>query len=339
MANGFGKIGKLLKTRQISLLAFPFFMLVLLVIPFNLNSYLQHVFIMIFLYAYLGGAWNILGGFAGQFSFGHALFFGVGAYTSTLLFIQFGITPWIGLIIGGFLGTCVGLFTGYLSFRYGLKGYFFALVMLAFAEVARLITLNMKITRGPAGLLVPLKDNAPHLFQFTEKIYYYYVALVLMGIMILICHLIKRSRLGYFFICIREDEGAASALGINTFRCKMIAMVISAFLTAMGGTFYAQYMLFIDPELTFGAQVSVEILLQPIIGGVGTILGPVVGSFFLTPITEITRSLLQAYSGAYLLGYGIILILVIMFLPNGLMGGLSSLYRRFFYKAPTEEVV
>lgn len=321
-----------------SSLAISFFLLVLLVLPFYLNPYLQHVFIMIFLFAYLGGSWNILGGFAGQFSFGHSLFFGLGAYTSTILFIKFGITPWVGLLLGGLLGMGIGLFTGYLSFRYGLRGYFFALVMLGFAEVARVITVNIKITGGADGLLVPLKGNAPHLFQFTEKIFYYYIALALMVGMILICYQIKKSRLGYFFGCIREDEVAASVLGIKTFRCKMIAMAISAFLTAMGGTFYSQYMLFIDPDSVFGAQVSVEILLQPIIGGVGTIFGPVVGSFFLAPITEITRSLLQAYSGAYLLGYGIVLILVIMFLPHGLMGGLESLFRRLFPKTSLKEV-
>jgi branched-chain amino acid transport system permease protein len=324
------KISKVLTQKVIFGIALS--ALFLLIAPIYLNSYLKHVFIMIFLNAYLGGCWNILGGFAGQFSFGHALFFGLGAYTSTLLFIKFGITPWIGLFIGGLLGMTVGLFIGYLSFRYGLKGYFFALVMLGFSEVVRVIALNINLTQGARGILIPLKGNAPYLFQFSEKIYYYYIAFLLMIIMVIVCYSIKGSRLGYFLNCIREDEIAASSLGINTFKFKMIAMGISSFFTSIGGTFYAQYMLFIDPDLTFGVQISVEILLQPIIGGIGTIFGPIFGSFFLAPVTEITRSLLQAYSGAYLFFYGIILIIVVLFLPNGIMGGLHSFYNRFLYK-------
>ncbi len=293
---------------------------------------------MIFLFAYLGGAWNILGGFAGQFSFGHSLLFGIGAYTSTLLYVKLGISPWIGLVLGALGGMLVGLFIGYISFRYGLRGYFFALIMLAFAEVARVVATNIKAMRGALGILIPLQGHAPHLFQFTEKAYYYYIALSLMVLMLLVSYQIKKSKLGYYLLCIREDEEAASALGINPFKNKMIAMAISSFLTAMGGTFYAQYLLFIDPDLAFGVQVSVEILLPPIIGGVGTIFGPLIGSFILCPISEIPRALLQAYSGAYLLIYGIILILVVIFFPHGVGGGLVNLHRRLSSKAEEKEV-
>lgn len=233
----------------------------------------------------------------------------------------------------------VGLFVGYLSFHYGLRGYFFALIMLAFAEVARVVATNLNAIRGARGIFIPLQGHAPYLFQFTGKEYYYYIALSLVILGLFVSYQIKKSRLGYCLLCIREDEEAASALGINAFKNKMIAMAISSFLTAIGGSFYAQYMMFIDPELVFGPQVSVEILLPTIIGGVGTIFGPLIGSAILCPISEIPRSLLQAYSGAYLLIYGIILILVVIFFPNGVEGGLVNLHRRLSPKAEEKEVV
>ncbi len=279
-----------------------------------------HIMIMIFLYAIMGQGWNVLGGYAGQFSFGHSLFFGIGAYVSTLLFIHFGLSPWVGMFFSCSAGIVMGLFLGYLSFRYGLKGPFFALIMLAFAEIFHMITMGWRAVGGALGLLVPLKGNSPLLMQFLGKEPFYFLTLwMTVGSLYLVWR-IEGTRTGLYFLATREDHDAAEALGVNTFRSQMAAMVISSGMTAIGGTVYAQYLLYIDPDSTFGVANSVEIMLRPIIGGPGTILGPLLGSVLLTPLSEITRLAFQSYSGVHLMIYGIILVLVIMFLPDGIIG-------------------
>ncbi len=303
--------------------------LVLALVPLVADTTLLHLFIIIFFYAYLGQAWNILGGYAGQFSFGHAAFFGIGAYASTLLHVRYGISPWIGIGAGGLLGMSFGLFSGYLSFRYGLRGPYFALVMLAFAEMLRIIAENWDAVGASIGILIPLQGSAPLAFQFTSKTAYYYVMLAMMLGITALTLKIQNSRLGYYFRAIRESEEAAEALGVNTFRYKMIAMAFSSGLTAMGGTFYSQYLLYIDPEITFGVTISIEILLRPIIGGAGTVLGPVLGAFVLTPFSEIAKTLFRGYIGVHLMMFGAILIVVIIFLPKGIMGLVEAGYRRY----------
>jgi len=302
--------------------------LVLLALPWAVGATLLHLCIIICIYAFLGQAWNILGGYAGQFSFGHAAFFGIGAYTSTLLYLRLDVSPWLGIFAAGLAGMAFGLFSGYLSFRYGLRGPYFALVMLAFAEMLRIVAENWSVVGGSVGILMPLRGSAPLAFQFASKTSFYYIALGLLAGATLLTWRIERSRLGYYLRAIRENEEAAEALGVNAYRYKMIAMAISAFLTAVGGTFYAQYLLYIDPEITFGATVSVEILLRPIIGGAGTVLGPLLGSLVLTPFSEIARSLFQGYIGVHLMFYGAILIAVIIFLPQGVMGLVETAWRR-----------
>ena len=305
---------------------------VLVVLGLVLDDYLAHNFILIFLYAYLGLAWNILGGYAGQFSFGHAAFFGVGAYSSTALFVRFGLNPWIGLLIGAAVGLALGLFIGYLAFRHGLRGAYFALATLAFAEMLFVVATNWDWVGAGAGLLVPL-DNDPLFFQFADKRSYYYIALALMVGCAYLTHRLERSKLGYAFVAIRENESAAEAVGVDTFTAKMRAIALSAPLTAIGGTFYAQYFFYIDPVLTFGANTSVEIILRPIVGGTGTVFGPILGSFLLTPLSEATRTGLRGLTGGNVPGvdiivFGAILIVVIIFMPEGLAGWLRQPYRR-----------
>jgi len=292
--------------------------------PF-LNDYFLHVLIMMFLYSYLGTSWNILGGYTGQFSFGNTAFFGIGAYVSTILLVNWRISPWIGMIGGALLGLAVGLFIGFLCFRYGLKGPFFALATLAFAEMLRIGTLNLNITGKAMGMLIPLEGNSFELFQFTSKLPYYYIILFMATGMVIINYLISGAKLGDCFEAIREDPDSAMALGIDIFKYKMIAMAISSFFTAMGGTFYAQYMFYIDPEICFGVHNSVEIFIRPILGGLGTVMGPTLGAFFLAPISEITRNLLGSYSGLYLMIYGILFIVAIIFFPTGISGLLNSI--------------
>lgn len=294
--------------------------LLLLLVPPFLDSYLVHLLIVVLFWAYLGACWNILGGYAGLFSFGHALFFGIGGYTSTVLFMQAGLSPWLGMLAGALAAAVVGLFIGYLSFRYGLRGIYFGLVTLAFAEVFRLIFLAWAFVGGSVGIYIPLRGDDVVALQFTQRINYYYLILALVAVVLGLTEWMRRRKLGYYLQAIREDEDAASALGINTFRYKQIAMGTSAALTALGGTFYAQYYFYIDPNLLFGVDVTVELLLRPILGGAGTVLGPLVGSVVLGPIAELSRTTLASYQGVYLMVYGLILVVVMLFMPNGLVG-------------------
>jgi branched-chain amino acid transport system permease protein len=283
---------------------------------------------MILFYGYLGTSWNILGGYAGQFSFGHAAFFGVGAYASTLAFVNWNITPWIGMVLGGLLGMLLGLLIGSLCFHYGLRGPYFALATLAFAELLRLISLNLDLTGKAMGILIPLKGNAPLSFQHESKIFYYFVILLMFIGVLWVARWIDTGKIGDYLAAIREDEDSAEAIGVNTFSYKLLAILISGFLTALGGTFYAQYFLYIDPPVTFGVDTSIEIFLRPIVGGMGTVYGPIIGSFVLGPLGEVTRGILGGYHGVHLMIYGAILVGVIIFLPNGIYGWLSSLKKK-----------
>ncbi|HEY5725528.1 MAG TPA: branched-chain amino acid ABC transporter permease [Methylomirabilota bacterium] len=293
--------------------------LALLAAPPLLPKYFLEVLISILFFAYLGLAWNLLGGYAGQFSFGHAAFFGIGAYTSTLLLLRFGLSPWLGMLVGGLFATCFGLFEGYLSFRYGLRGPYFSLVTLAFAEMLRVVTVNLKVVGSSLGLVIPSHANAL-LFVFADKLPYYYVIAGMTAAALTITQLVARSRLGYCLVAVRENEDAAEAAGVDARGAKLRAMAISAFLTALGGTFYAQYFAYIDPTITFGPAISIQGLLPAIVGGAGTVVGPLLGSFVLTPISELTRAALRGRAGADIMLYGLVLILVISFLPQGLMG-------------------
>jgi branched-chain amino acid transport system permease protein len=300
----------------------------LLILPRYIGGYFLHLITMIFFFTYLGSAWNILGGYAGQFSFGHAAFFGMGAFTSTLLQIHLGVNPWIGMLLGGIMGLLLGLFIGSLTFRYGLRGPYFALAMLAVAEMLRLVAVEWMAVKYPLGITIPLKGNSLLGFQFTHKMPYYYITFAMMVVALFVTRTIERRRIGSYFKAIRENENAADALGVNVFKYKLIAMAISAFMTAAGGTFYAQYYLTIEEESSFGAGVSIEVLLGPIIGGAGTVFGPMVGAGILEILSEGTRNFLSGYSGVHLMVYGAILVVVIIFLPNGILGGLQTAYRK-----------
>ena len=296
----------------------------LVALPPLLPKYALEVLISILFFGYLGACWNILGGYGGQFSFGHAAFFGLGAYTSTLLFLHWGVSPWIGMLAGGLLAAGFGLFAGYLSFRYGLRGPYFSLVTLAFAEMLRVVAVNWKAVGSSLGLVVPNRGSAPALFLFAEKLPYYYVILTMAVGALVITRAMERSRMGYALAAIRENEDAAEAAGVDALSTKLSAMALSSFLTALGGTFYAQYFSYIDPSLTFGPAISIGGLLPAIVGGAGTVTGPLLGSFVLTPISELTRAALRGRAGADIMLYGLVLILVISVLPNGLVGWIRA---------------
>ena len=291
---------------------------ILAALPAVLSSYAITVFIFIFFYAYLGQAWNIVGGYAGQLSAGHAAFVGVGAYTSAMLSMQLGLTPWIGMFVGGLLSAALGAVIGFLGFRFGLRGFYFVLLTVAFAEICRIVALNTDAVGGALGLYITFTGN-PRQFQFQDNRVYYYVALALMLAATGLVAALEHRRFGEYLKAIREDENACEALGVNTFKYKMLAMVVSSFLTGVGGTFYAYYLFSLQPNSVFGIPLSVEIIIRPIVGGAGTVLGPILGSFILSPLGELSRIYLSqgGWSGMHLIVYGLLLIVVVLFFPQG----------------------
>lgn len=287
-------------------------------------------FVMIVTLAAQG--WNLLAGYGGQFSFGHAAFFGMGAYAMALLQVRFGINAWVALPAAMALGALVGFVLGYLSFRAQLRGSYFALVTLAFAEVFRILANASSFTGGAAGVLVPLKADVMN-FQFADKRAFYWVALALVSIVLFITQYISQTRFGAHLVAVRENEDAARALGVNAFRTKLKAITLSGAITATAGCLYTQKFLYIDANLAFGTWISVEALLAPIIGGVGTVLGPLAGTVLLLGLGEVTKTIFAVMMGGSIPGvdlvvFGVLLILCVAFAPNGVMGALKSLVTR-----------
>ena len=294
-------------------LAFPF------VFP---SAFMLNFGVMALFYAFIGQSWNISGGFAGQLSFGHVAFFGVGAYASTIVQMRLGLSPWLGLPVAALAGAAVGGIIAGLSFRAGLKGSYFALITLAFAEVLRIVANSIGITGGGLGMLIPMKAGAGN-FQFADRSGFYFLILVLAAISIALAEWLRRSRFGAQLAAIRENEDAARALGINVFAEKVKVMLISGAIGGVGGCFFAQYFLYIDPLIVFGVDKSVEMLLVSMIGGAGTVYGPMVGAVLLALVSDVTRALTQV-PGLSLVLYGALLVVIIAYLPNGLI----DLFRR-----------
>jgi branched-chain amino acid transport system permease protein len=291
------------------------------------NPFVLHLLIMILFYAALGGAWNIIGGFAGQLSLGHAAFFGVGAYSCILLNLYTGLNPWVGMVVGMLITSAFAAAISYPCFR--LRGPFFTLATIAFAEVLRILVIYFKgFTKGSVGITIPQKMGLAN-FAFREKAPYLYIVLTFAAGVFLISYFIQKSRFGYDLAALREDEDAAESLGVNTTRSKLKAAVLSAALTSIGGVFYAQYILFIEPYSEFSLDFSIQFALVPMIGGMGTAAGPIIGSFVLTPLQELLRSWLGgSYAGLHLVIYGCILMLVVIFMPQGILGLIKG---RFAY--------
>jgi len=271
------------------------------------------------LIALVGQGWNILGGYGGQYSFGHAAFFGTGAYVTAILQVRYGVNAWLGLVIGIAAGALVGAVTGALSFRSGLRGSYFALVTLAFAEVLRIVASVAPITGAGVGTLVKL-DLRWEAFQFQSRAPFYWIILAFVAVSLLIVKLIEGSRFGAYLVAVRENEDAAKAAGIDVVRVKLTAMILSAAITAAGGCFYAQYFLFLDAGIAYGPWISVEALLAPIIGGIGTIYGPLLGALVVKTLGEITKLMTGHAPGLDLVIYGAVLILVVAYAPRGIAG-------------------
>ena len=303
------------------------------VYPWLVPNYLITVGMLMFFSAFIGQAWNVSGGFAGQTSFGHAVFFGTGAYTSTILQVTHGWNPWISWIAAVAMGALVGCLIAMLAFRAGLRGSYFALITLAFAEVFRILANSVGFTHGGLGMLIKA-DARPENLQFRDPVWPYYLAFALCLISLFIAWRLTRSRFGARLIAIRENEDAARALGIDVFAEKVKVLTLSGAMCAAGGTFYAQKYLYVDPTIAFGIDKSVEMLLVTMVGGAGTIFGPLIGAIALTGINEITRwaagviPALKNVQPLSLIVYGIMLMLIVARLPDGLMSLFARKARR-----------
>lgn len=301
-----------------------------LIIPLFLPPFLLHVAIMILLFSYLGTAWNILGGYTGQFAWGHSAFFGIGAYTSTALYIYYKISPWIGMFIGSLFAAGYGALCGAFTFRFGLKGHYFVISTIALSEIVRIIFINWAEMGRAWGILLPVVPDSWIDFQFhTTRLPYYYIALTMLLTIILIEIKIVTSKLGYYLTAIRDDEDLSESLGINTFKYKMIAMIISAALTSFGGTFYAQYVLYISPETVMPVGLSTEIVMGPVVGGLGTIMGPIIGAMIIQPIHEFTRAYIVTYIGRSGLDYvvaGALMLTVALLQPKGVIQYINKIF-------------
>ena len=301
---------------------------ILLILPFWIPSNWQNLLISTFYYAYLGQAWNLLGGYAGQLSLGHAAFFGVGSYTAAVLAIHLGLSPWIGMFAGAVLAVLLSQGIGYLGFRFGLRGFYFILLTVAAAEICRLVALHLPILGGYTGLFIQYRPD-PWRFQFKGKIPYYFVSLGFLAAASGIAWLVSRSKMGAYLVAIREDEDASEGLGVDTFRYKMLAYALSAALTALGGTFYAYYQFYLQPNTVLSLNHSVDIMIRPIVGGSGTILGPILGSLLLELMGEFSRTVFAAgTAGLSVAMYGVLLIVVVLFLPRGVYPTLAGWLRR-----------
>ncbi len=306
---------------------------VLFIAPAFANDYLLTVLIIILYFAYTGQAWNILMGFAGQLSLGHALYVGLGAYTTAALYVHFGIGPWLGMPVAILISVACGAIIGFLAFRFGVGGVYFAILTIAFSEFVRIGFDPFDWVGGSSGLFLPVANYSRNdvVYLRGQPVMFYYAILMMTAAAFVMCHALLRSRVGYYWEAIREDEQAARSLGINTFRYKMIAIIVSSGMTAPAGVFYAFYYNNLFPEQTFFILRSIEIILGPIIGGIGTLFGPVIGAFLLTGISEGLQELLAKFGfdtpGAKRVFYGVCLLLVVMVLPNGIWPPIARLLR------------
>lgn len=310
----------MIRKKKKGVLPIVILLVILIILPLVLkNQYILHLIILVMMWAALGISWNLLGGYTGQVSFGHAAFFGVGAYAACLLHTKLGVSLWAGFLFAGVAGALISIPIGAICLR--LRGPYFALSVLALAEVLRLITLHWKsFTEGAVGILliVPVMG---------ESVEYYYLILGLGILIMLTIAYILRRRMGFYFIAIREDEDAAEALGIFTTRYKLYSLIISAFFTGIIGSFFANYTQFIDPYIVFSiGEVSIAMVLVVVLGGIGTFWGPVVGALIVVLLSEGFRSF---FAQASILVYGALIIIVILFLPRGIVGSIKAKYHLY----------
>jgi branched-chain amino acid transport system permease protein len=300
----------------------------------------QTIVVRVLIFAIMAIGWNLMSGYGGMFSFGHAAFFGIGAYTDVYLLEHFGWSPWIALVVGAALAALVAVGIGYIAFRYKLRSAYFALATFAFAEMLRLLATNTDWVNGTTGFHVPLlPENSWTMLQFAANApEYYYIGLALVIVSLLITLLYLRSRTGIYTVAVRDNEEAADALGVSVMRVKLTTMALSAAITSMAGMFYAQYYMFIDPDIAFGQAQSVQAIAPAVIGGVATLWGPLVGALILGPLADLTATWLRnppgfldflgGRGGLDVVLYSILLIGIALALPKGIVGSLRDWWKR-----------
>jgi branched-chain amino acid transport system permease protein len=295
------------------------FFAIALALPAVVDASHLNLAILVLMAAQLGVSWNIVGGYAGQVSLGHAAFFGLGAYTSTLLLVKFGVNPWLGIFAGGAVAVALSLAFGWSCFR--LKGHYFAMATIAVAELVQIVFTEWEFGGAAVGLYVPMDKSGWAWMNFATKLPYYWLALALLAITVAVNLWIERSWLGYYFRAIKDEPDAARSIGVDIARYKQVALSISAFLTALGGSLYAQKELYIDPGSVLSTGLSIKMSLVSILGGVGTLFGPVVGSVVLTSIEEFTRIMFGGTGrGTDTIIYAGLIIVIAVFYPAGIVG-------------------
>jgi branched-chain amino acid transport system permease protein len=284
------------------------------------DVYVQNIMVLTLMYAALSQSWNILGGYCGQISLGHALYFGLGAYTTTLLFTKFGVLPWFGMLGGGLISALIALALGYPCFR--LRGHYFVIATIVIAEISYLLFLNWDWAGAALGIDVPVRGDSWATFQFTRsKLPFYYFALLFCCVAWLVTWWLEDSKWGYWWRAVKDNPDAAESLGVVVFNSKMGAAAVSAFMTAIGGAFYAQFVSYIDPESVMSFHFSLLMALPAVLGGIGTLWGPVLGAVILIPLTELTRSFIGGSGrGVDLILYGAVIVLISLARPEGLIG-------------------
>lgn len=300
---------------------------ILLIVPAAVDlGYLLQSAIVIFLYMYWACCWNIMGGFAGLFSMGNGIYIGLGAYTSAILWVELGLTPWLGMLVGGLVAGIVSVIIGYPTFK--LKGMYYSLATFALLSVFKIIFTSNKYilgihTYGSDGYKIPVEVGFWNM-QFNSKLGYYYIVIALVVVAIVVSKFISKSQMGYYFRAIKANQGSAASLGVNVVRLKIQAQFITAFLTGVGGAFYAQMMQYLGPSTIFGTDLSVTILILVIVGGSGTLWGPVVGAAILMPLNQFFRTALSSYSGLATVIYGVTLAVMVFFAPGGVLGVINK---------------
>lgn len=288
------------------------------------SSSFHNMMVLLLIFATLGESWNIITGFAGQTSFGHAAFFGIGAYASSVMFYRFNISPWIGMIVGVIIAVLVALLISYPCFK--LKDKYFAIATLAIAEIIKQLFISWDFVEGATGISLPVIDDSLWFMQYSTRLPYIYIALGLFAVVIFICHIVENSKMGFYLKAIRESHEVAESIGVNTRNYKTYAMVLSAALAACAGTVYAQYILYIDPFMMFSLDISIRIVLLTVLGGVGNIYGPIIGAAILIPLSESTRIILGGSgTGVDLMIFGAMILLVACFQPRGIIGLVESI--------------
>lgn len=300
-------------------------------VPFFLpNRYFQDIAVMTFIWAGLATSWNLYSGYCKRLSIGHAAFLGIGAYTSTLLYLNYGISPWIGMLAGGAISAAAALVIGGTTLR--LKGTFFVLSTIAFAEILKVMTITSKeITAGALGLMIPYQPAFGNMI-WQGKIPYAILTWLYMIIVLMISVKLEKSKLGYSLIALGENQQAAENLGVNSTKTMLIAFVMSAVLTSFGGTLFAQYVMFIEPTSVMSLSNSINFILLAIAGGLGTAFGPMIGSFILTPVSNLLRGYIGGISGLHGFILGMVLIVILLFRPDGILPQLKLLFRYIFTK-------